>query len=100
MALAEREAMKYTAAYAIALFVLLVLDGLWLAVVARNVYVPRIGALMLDRPRWGVAAIFYLFYAAGLVYFGVLAGWRDTSWQSAALNGAILGFIAYLTYNA
>ena len=92
--------MKYVSAYVIALVVFLIVDGIWLATVARSIYVPRIGSIMLEQPRWGVAAIFYLLYPAGLVYFAVMAGWRDASWQAAALNGAVLGFIAYLTYNA
>lgn len=92
--------MKYAAAYGIALAILLVLDFAWLGTVARSVYVPRIGSMMLEQPRWGVAAVFYLLYAAGLVYLAVLPGWREASWQMAALNGAVLGFTAYVTYNA
>src|SRR5262245_58381302 len=92
--------MKYAAAYGITLVILLVLDVAWLGIAARSLYVARIGPMMLDQPRWGVAAIFYLLYAAGLVYLAVLPGWRDASWQAAALNGAVLGFTAYLTYNA
>ena len=94
------EPVRYAAAYGIALAILLALDGAWLGIVARSLYVARIGAMMLDQPRWGVAAIFYVLYAAGLVYLAVLPGWRDASWQTAALNGAVLGFTAYLTYNA
>src|SRR5262245_53997865 len=97
---AGREKMKYASAYATALVLFLILDGIWLATVARSVYIPRIGSIMLEQPRWGVAAIFYLLYPAGLVYFAVLPGWRDGGWQTAVFNGAVLGFIAYLTYNA
>src|SRR5262245_6107479 len=92
--------MRYAAAYGIALAILLVLDGFWLGIVARSVYVSRIGSMMLDQPRWGVAAIFYLSYTAGVLYLAVLPGWRESSWQTAMLNGAVLGFTAYLTYNA
>jgi uncharacterized membrane protein len=72
----------------------LILDGGWLGLAARSLYVPRIGSMMLGQPRWDVAAIFYLLYPAGLVYFAVAAGWPDGSWHTAALDGAILGFIA------
>jgi uncharacterized membrane protein len=91
---------KYVAAYGIALVILLVLDIAWLGFAARSLYVARIGPMMLDQPRWGMAAVFYLLFAAGLVYLAVLPGWREASWQIAALNGAVLGFTAYLTYNA
>jgi uncharacterized membrane protein len=92
--------MKYAAAYGVTLAILLVLDFAWLGVAARSLYVARIGAMMLDQPRWGVAAVFYLLYAAGLVYLAVLPGWREATWQTGAINGAVLGFTAYLTYNA
>ena len=92
--------MKYAAAYGIALAILLVLDFAWLGIAARSLYVARIGPMMLDQPRWGVAAIFYLFYTAGVLYLAVLPGWREANWQTAALNGAVLGFTAYLTSNA
>jgi uncharacterized membrane protein len=92
--------MKYAAAYGIALAILLVLDFAWLGIAARSLYVARIGPMMLDQPRWGVAGAFYVLYAAGLVYLAVLPGWREASWPTASLNGAVLGFTAYLTYNA
>lgn len=90
---------KYLSAYGIALVLFLVLDALWLGVVARNFYASRLGDLLLDQPRWGVAAIFYAVYIVGLVYFGIAAGMAAGSWQIAALNGALFGFFAYLTYN-
>jgi uncharacterized membrane protein len=91
--------MKYASAYGIALLIFLVMDALWLGVVARNFYMSRIGDLILDQPRWGVAAIFYAIYIAGLVYFAISVGMAERSWQVAALNGALFGFFAYLTYN-
>lgn len=91
--------MKYAYAYGIALVIFLILDGIWLGIVARNFYVSRMGDLMLDQPRWGVAAIFYAIYIMGAVYFAISVGMAERSWQVAALNGALFGFFAYLTYN-
>jgi uncharacterized membrane protein len=90
---------KYLSAYGIALVLFLILDALWLGVIARNFYASRMGDLLLDQPRWGVAAVFYAVYIAGLVYFGIAAGMAAGAWQVAALNGALFGFFAYLTYN-
>ncbi len=92
--------MKYAPAYCIALAILLVLDFLWLGFAARGFYTGRIGELMLDRPKWGVAAAFYLLYAVGLVYFAISVGLQAGNWQVAAINGALFGFFTYLTYNA
>lgn len=90
---------KYLSAYGIALLLFLICDALWLGVIARNFYASRMGDLLLDQPRWGVAAAFYAIYIVGLVYFGIAAGMANASWTSAALNGGLFGFFAYLTYN-
>lgn len=92
--------MRYAQAYGIALVIFLVLDGVWLGLIARGFYTSRMGDLLASPPRWGVAAIFYALYVVGLVYFAVSSGLESGRWQSAALNGALFGFFSYLTYNA
>lgn len=92
--------MKYAGAYGIALALFLVLDAIWLGIVARGFYASRMGDLMLDQPRWGVAAVFYALYVVGLVYFAISVGLQQQSWQAGAINGGLFGFFAYLTYNA
>lgn len=91
--------MKYLAAYGIALVLFLILDAIWLGLVARGFYMDRIGHLILDQPRWGIAALFYAFYIAGLVYFAISTGFDSGGAMIAAFNGALFGFFAYLTYN-
>lgn len=92
--------MKYLPAYAIAFVIFLALDALWLGLVAKNFYMSRIGDLLLERPRWAVAIVFYAVYIVGLVYFAISAGLQDGAWRTAAFNGALFGFFAYLTYDA
>jgi uncharacterized membrane protein len=92
--------MKYAGAYGIALVLFLILDAIWLGIVARGFYAARIGDLLLEQPRWGVAAVFYALYVVGLVWFAISVGMAQQSWQAGALNGALFGFFAYLTYNA
>lgn len=92
--------MKYLYAYGIALVLFLILDAIWLGIVARSFYASRIGDLLLDQPRWGVAAVFYAIYVVGIVYFAVTTGMAAQSAAVAATNGALFGFFAYLTYNA
>ena len=92
--------MKYLYAYGIGLILFLVLDAIWLGVVARSFYAGRMGDLLLDQPRWGVATIFYAVYVIGIVYFAILAGLAAQSVGTAAINGALFGFFTYLTYNA
>jgi uncharacterized membrane protein len=92
--------MKYASAYGIALVIFLIMDAIWLGVVARSFYAERMGDLLLDQPRWGIAAIFYAVFVVGIVYFAVVPGLDRASWAHAALNGGLFGFFAYLTYNA
>lgn len=90
---------KMIVTYGIALALFLVVDFAWLGAVAREFYKARLGALLSPSPNWTAAALFYLFYAAGLVFFAVQPALRGHSWRIALLNGAALGFIAYGTYD-
>jgi len=96
----EKRSMRYATAYGIALVIFLALDALWLGVVARSFYAARMGDLMADAPRWGVAVAFYVLYVVGLVYFAISTGMDNGAWRTAALNGALFGFFCYLTYDA
>lgn len=92
--------MKYAGAYGIALAIFLTIDAIWLGIVARGFYASRMGELLLDQPRWGVAALFYAVFVMGLVYFAIAGSIADGDWRTAALNGALFGFFCYLTYDA
>lgn len=83
-------------AYLGTLFAFLVLDGLWLGVVMGPTYKSLLGSLMLDQPRLLPAALFYLLYVLGCVVFVVLP---SASWRRAARLGALLGLVAYGTYD-
>lgn len=82
--------------YLAALGALAVLDALWLGIVSRDFYKARLGHLLLDQPNWPVAILFYFIHAAGIVAFPVSLA---TSWPSAALYGALFGFVVYSAYD-
>jgi len=83
-------------AYLGTLLAFLVLDGLWLGVLMGPTYKSLLGALMLDQPRLLPAVLFYLLYVLGCVVLVVLP---SASWQRAARLGALLGLVAYGTYD-
>ena len=87
---------KFLIAYLATLFAFLVLDGVWLGVLMGPTYRALLGSMMLDQPLLGPAAVFYLLYGIGCVVFVVLPA---TTWQRAALLGALLGLVAYGTYD-
>ncbi|MEB0226434.1 DUF2177 family protein [Pseudomonas sp. 10S4] len=83
-------------AYAGTLLAFLLLDGLWLGVLMAPTYRALLGPLMLDQPLLVPAAVFYLLYVIGCVVFVVLPA---STWQRAARMGALLGLVAYGTYD-
>ena len=86
-------------AYGATLLTLLVLDAIWIGLYMTNAYKTALGDQMLAQPRIAAAAVFYLAYAAGVVFLAVAPGLREASWQTAALFGLVLGLIAYGTYD-
>ena len=90
---------KYLVVYLAALVTFLVIDGIWLGVVARSFYVDQLGHLLRPKPNFGVAGMFYVLYVFGVVIFAVLPALSQQSWITALLLGALFGFIAYGTYD-
>ena len=95
------------AAYAATAAVLLVIDMVWLGVIAKSLYRSGIGHLMAESPNLIAAGVFYLLYPVGLMAFAVLpnespvALWVGVSspLARAAVAGALFGFFAYATYD-
>lgn len=90
--------MKWIIAYLGAAISFGALDAIWLKWAGPNFYRPAIGELMADSFRVGPAAIFYLLYIAGMVWFAIRPG-IENGLSSAALNGALLGALCYATYD-
>ncbi|SAL45767.1 hypothetical protein AWB67_01951 [Caballeronia terrestris] len=86
-------------AFAVAAVVFLVLDGLWLGVIGRGLYQREIGALLLEQPNFGAAAVFYVLYIGAMTYFCVMPGIAESSAARALINGVLFGAIAYATYD-
>lgn len=81
-------------AWAAALVALAVLDGVWLGVVAKDLYRREMGSLMADPVRIAPAAAFYVLYPLAIVYlclYTVPAGWREALGRGAALGLAVYG---------
>ncbi|KQT66970.1 MULTISPECIES: DUF2177 family protein [Pseudomonas] len=87
---------KALIAYVSTLLTFLLLDGIWLGLLMAPTYRELLGSLMLDKPLLLPAAVFYCLYVIGCVVFVVLPA---LSWQRAAKLGALLGLVAYGTYD-
>jgi uncharacterized membrane protein len=91
--------MTYVIAYVATTVAFLGLDFFWLGTVATGFYKSRLGDMLLNQPNFVAAGVFYLFYVGGIVYFAVQPALVSGNWTTAAVAGAILGFIAYGTYD-
>lgn len=89
----------YLIAYFAAVVAFIIIDGLWLGIVARNLYASHMGDLLRKDFLVGPAAAFYLVYAAGLVFLAVRPMQPELSLLNVAAYGAIIGFLAYGTYD-
>ena len=78
--------------------VFLALDAVMLTKVMRPLFETHIGHLLLESPRLGAAALFYLAYVAGVLWFVSVPALREGAPLQALLGGAILGAMAYGTY--
>lgn len=87
---------RWAAAYAATLVVFAAIDLAWIALVMAGLFRKHLGDILLDRPRLGAAAAFYLVYIAGIL---VLAVAQSQSWKQALAMGAVLGVVAYATYD-
>lgn len=89
----------FLVAYIGAALALLILDAIWLTLAVPRIYQPQIGHLLAAQPNLLVAAVFYLFYVVGIVVFAVLPAQASGSWLTALGLGALLGLVAYGTYD-
>lgn len=85
--------------YAITFVVFLILDSVWLGVISPGLYQKNIGHLLAEDVNWPAAAIFYLLFIAGLVFFAVKPSLQHNSWKTALKNGAFFGLVCYATYD-
>jgi uncharacterized membrane protein len=85
--------------YAALALSMLLLDLVWLGLIARPLYAAGIGHLMADKPNWAAASLFYGVYALGLLWFTVRPFDAAAGWQTPLLTAAAFGFFAYATYD-
>lgn len=91
--------MKYVTAYMATAATFLVVDLVWLGLIARSFYREQLGALMLEQINVPAAILFYALYVVGIVIFAVSPALQAHSWRTAILFGALFGFFAYATYD-
>lgn len=89
---------RYFKLYMIAGFVFLVIDMVWLNVIAKDLYQKNIGHLM-GSVNIVAAIVFYMIYIAGIVHFVLIPNTDPVDWKALLINGAFLGLLCYATYD-
>ncbi|MET0183141.1 MAG: DUF2177 family protein [Caulobacterales bacterium] len=90
---------SFVISWLVAAAIILVLDGIWLTQIGPRLYRPLIGELLAPNVNITAAIAFYLIYVTGTVFLAVTPALDSGSITKALLLGAILGFVAYGTYD-
>lgn len=88
---------KYLILYAACAIVFFPLDFIWLSTMGKGFYQRELGSLLLPNPNLLIAGLFYLAYLVGVV--ALVAAPAEGDVMKALIMGAVLGFVAYGTYD-
>lgn len=91
--------LKYLPAYIATIIFMIIVDLIWLSQLAQSLYQAGIGHLMAESPKLGFAAIFYLVFVFGLMWFAVHPNALAKGVKSAWIAGATFGFFVYASYD-
>lgn len=89
----------YLKLYVVTLVSFLVIDLLWLGIVARSFYRSHLGFLMAPSTNWWAASVFYLLFVLGILFFVLVPSLEADSLGSVIMRGALYGLITYATYD-
>ena len=89
----------FASSYVGALAALLGLDAVWLSAMAERLYRPMLGDLLARDFEVLPALAFYALYVFGVVFLAAVPALRLGGWRTALINGAVLGLVAYGTYD-
>jgi len=85
--------------YLLTFIVFLMIDMLWLGVIAKSIYQKYLGGFLTDNVNWTAAIIFYFIYVLGISIFAIYPSVSKGSVYHAILMGALFGFFTYATYD-
>ena len=91
--------MRLVAVYLAIALPFFVIDMAWLKIMGSKLYRAMLGDVLLAEPKVWPAAVFWLVYPLGLMWFAVLPHHRDGSPIQALLAGSLFGIFTYATYD-
>lgn len=85
--------------YLVAAATFVVLDLIWLGVVASGLYRRIMGDLLREHANVPAAVAFYLLFLVGLTYFAIAPAVESGSVGDALFKGALFGLVTYATWD-
>jgi len=89
----------YLKLYAVTLVVFLVLDAIWLGLIAGSFYARHLGHVLRAHPQWWAALLFYLVFVTGVLVFVIVPGVRHDALGVTLVRAALFGLVTYATYD-
>jgi uncharacterized membrane protein len=90
--------MQLLVLYLSTLVIFLVVDAVGISTIIKPVFARHVGDMLADPLRLGPAAVFYLFYIGGVLWFVSVPALAAGRPMQALLGGALLGLLCYGTY--
>lgn len=85
--------------FVISFIIFLLVDFIWLGVVAKRLYDKELGMLLKEKVNFTAAFIFYIIFIIGLAVFVIIPSIDAKSIVKAMLLGAFFGLVCYATYD-
>jgi len=85
--------------YLLTFIVFLMIDMLWLGVIAKKIYQKYLSSFLTDNVNWTAAFIFYFIFVVGISIFVIYPSVNKGSVYNTLLMGALFGFFTYATYD-
>ena len=91
--------MRYVLLYILSFMAFMAIDMVWLGTMTSRFYRPKLQGMLRPTPIWAVAVGFYLVYVVGVLVLVVLPAHDAGEVWKAVVYGALLGLVAYGTYD-
>ncbi len=90
--------MEFVKHFAVIAGLFVVFDSIWIAGIANKFYKSQIGELLLKKPKFGAAVLFYIIYIVAMVVFVLTPGLQQSLLWVVA-HAAAFGLAMYATYD-
>jgi len=91
--------MEYLRNFIVTFIVFMVIDLVWLGLVAKKLYNKYLGYIMAKNINWAAAIIFYVIFIIGLLIFVINPALANESIKYLIFYAMAYGFVTYATYD-